>query len=334
MSRDTTISNSKSSPGGFLIVAALFILTEALVYSHRPDLVDDFWNKFIINEHRLVELKTDYDYLIMGNSIQKTGIDPTQVSDKILNLGLPGSKPQGLYLLLKRYLSGHKPPKTIFLYVDPEDPRDSMFVVLRYFVNIPEFISIWKDLSWGERRCFIFRYWASLDLRRVGFVIRDKYPGGNADFVAAMKKNKGYMPSPRSETSISDDHFAKTNDRYAGTVSLTKKDAAYLDRFVKLAASNNIKIVLLGIVMPKELYDMLDKSGFNRDWFLFFEVMKRRAYPNVHFVDDPILFMENRYFGDMSHMNREGSKLYTEYFKNRVFRDGSSLPNSLKINEL
>lgn len=318
MRKSITISSFRKIPGAFLVVFILFLLTEWIIYSNRPNLIEDYWNKFLINEHALLDLPGDYDYLIMGDSIQKTGIYPIPVSDNILNLGLPGGKPMGLFLLLERYLKGHNPPKAIFLYVDPEDTGDSIFVILRYFISNLEFISIWKDLTWGERRIFIMRYWASLDLRKVDLTIRDKYPYSNAVFVKHMIENRGYMPSPRAGKSIGDNYFLTHKERYQNQISISKRDMKYLDRIIDLASSKNIKIIFLGFLLPEELYDILEKTGFNSDYTSFFEILKQH-YPEAIFVKDPILYLENKYFGDASHVNNSGSKIYTMYFKNQAF---------------
>lgn len=316
--KNITISSFRKIPGALLIVLALILLTEWSIYLLRPILIDDYWNKFIINEHNLIDQPGDYDYLIIGDSIQKTGINPRNVDDKILSLGLPGAKPTGLYIMLKRYLAKHKAPKAIFLFVDPEDQRDSSLVVLRYFIAIPEAISLWKDLTPEERKCFVMKYWASLDMRKVGMVVRDKYPGANSSFVEEMRSNNGYMAAPGTNKTIEDDFFVKTKRRYAEKTSMSGIDIKYLDRFVKLAESKNIKIVFLGALFPKELYGILEKSGFNSDYLSFLEKMKLK-YPNVYFVKDPILYLDNKYFGDMTHVNKAGSAVYTQYFKTQVF---------------
>lgn len=322
MRKGITIFSFKKLPGGFIILLSLFILTEGFIYSIRPNLIDDFWNKFIINEHYLIDLPRDYEYLIMGDSLQKTGINPTKVSDRILNLGLPGSKPCGLYLMLKRYLKKHKTPKAIFLYIDPEPERDSFFVILRYFVTNLEFISVWRDLTWRERQIFMVRYWTSLDLRKVGLTVRDKYPNNNRIFVSDMKKNAGYMPAPRSQIAIADNYFSKTKERSnQDKISMSKRDIKYLHKFMRLAASYKIKIVFLGIAFPKELHDILEKTGFNNDYIAFVKALKWH-YPDIYFVKDPVLFLENRYFGDPSHVNKNGSYIYTEYFRIAVFPIG------------
>ncbi len=319
-----TISSFKRMPGGFMLLLILAVLTEWFVYSIRPILIDDFWNKFIINEHYLIDMPKDYEYLIMGNSVHKTGINPTDVSDKILNLGLPGSKPLGLYIMLKRYLRRHRPPRAIFLYVDPEPVYESFLVILRYFVNDPEFISVWNDLTWEERRVFVMRYWASLDLRQVGLVVRDRYPQNNKVFIENMKRNNGYMPSATFDKVIADDHFSKTKERCSHKLAITKRDMKYFDKFVKLAASNNIKIVFLGLILPKELHDIFEKTGFNNDYLTFIKVLKLK-YPDIYFVEQPILYLENKYFGDQLHVNKNGIIIYTEYFKNQLFVPYSSL---------
>jgi len=263
-------------------------------------------------------MSLDYQYLIMGDSLQKTGINPTLVSDKVLNLGLPGAKPLGQYIMLKRYLKKHKPPKAIFLYVDPEDAGDSSLVILRYFVRFSEYLSIWRDLTWRERGYFILRYWVSLDTRKVGLTLRDRYPGSNNDFVNSMKENQGYMPSPGAEYAIDDDYFLKTKERYQDKVTISERDMKYLDKIVELASSKGIKIVFMGFVLPKELYGILEGTGFNKDYLSFLKLLKKR-YPNTYFTKTPILYLENGYYGDTSHMNKVGTLAYTTHFKNQIF---------------
>ncbi len=302
-----------------LLVLALIILTEGYVYYNRPDLITDYWNKFLINEPNLIDQPKDYDYLIMGDSIQKTGIDPTMISNNVLNIGLPGAKPLGQYLLLKRYLEKHKAPRAIFLFIDPEYEHDSLFVILRYFVNIPEFFAIWKDLTWEEREIFIMRYWASLDIRKVSLTERNKYPYPNEIFIDAMKKNQGYMPSPGTENSISNDYFSVDKEaRRQDKISITKRDMKYLDRLINLTHSHNIKVVFFGYFIPKELYDIFEKNGFIDSNARFINELKLR-YPDALFAKDSIMFLDNNYFGDMSHLNKKGMKIYTDYFKDKIF---------------
>ena len=319
MSKNITISSFKNIPKGLFIAVALFLLTECFVYSNRAELTKDYWNKFLLNEHTLLDSPGDYDYLIMGDSIQKTGIQPLLVDEKMLNLGLPGGKPMSLYIMLKRYLENHRPPKVIFLYIDPEDSRDSLNVILRYFVKIPEFISIWKDLTPKERQIFMTRYLATLDLRKVNLTQRDDYPYDNETFVKGMKKNHGYLPSPQSGISISEDYFVNNRARCRSGISLSRNDMKYLGKFMKLAASKNTKIVFLGFLLPRELYDILEKTGFNKEYRAFYEKLQK-IYPEWSYVKEPIYYMDNKYFGDKSHLNREGSEIYTDYFKNEIFR--------------
>lgn len=319
MRKNISISNFNKTPLGVVLTLALFILTESFIYYHRPDLITDYWNKFLINERNLIDQPKDYDYLIMGDSIQKTGIDPTTVNDKILNLGLPGAKPMGQYLILERYLEKHKPPRAIFLFIDPEFERDSLFVILRYFVNIPEFFSIWRDLTWRERQIFIMRYWASLDMRKTGLTKRDTYPYPNAVFVGEMKKNQGYMPSPGTDKSIENDYFAANKElRRQDKISIATRDMRYLDKLIDLARSRNIKVIFFGYFIPKELYDIFEKNGFIKDNTRFINELKLR-YPEAVFTKDFILHLDNSYFGDASHLNKNGMKIYTDYFMNQVF---------------
>jgi hypothetical protein len=318
MPKNITISSFKKLPGGFLICLALFLAMEWFLFSNRAFFMDDFWNKIIVNEHELIDMPGDRNYLIIGDSLQKTGIDPRQVSDSLLNLGLPGAKPMGQYLLLKRYLEKHRPPKAIFLYIDPEDAQQSMSVILRYFVSIPEFISVWSDLNWQERSYFLTRYWESLDMRTIGGITRDRYKGSNKDMVKTIKSGQGYIPTYRAVDVIDGDYFRKTKFRYATRISISARDMKYLDKLMALAKDNNIKVVFLGMFLPGELDGIFRKSGFIKDYMAFLETAKNR-YPEVYFLDEPIKVVENRYFADISHVNTEGAGLYTGYFKDNIF---------------
>ncbi len=318
VSKNTTIFSSNKLPAACVAALLLLILTEALIYVNRPLFIKDYWNKFLINEHSLIDQKRDYDYLIIGDSIQKTGIDPLKVDNDLLSLGLPGGKPMSQYLLLDRYLKTHKPPKAIFLYIDPEAPMDSLFVILRYFVSIPEAITIWRDLKWSEKQIYLMKFWASLDLRKTGLIKRAEYSGTNTKFLDTMIANRGYMPIPDADKSIGDDYFKNHKDRYQRAISFSKNDLKYLDKLTALAESKKIRVVFIGFVLPKELHDILEISGFNKSYWAFFKYLQVR-YKKAYFVKQNIMFLDNKYFGDQAHVNNEGSEIYTEYFKNKIF---------------
>ena len=264
-------------------------------------------------------MEGDFDYLIMGDSVQKTGIRPVKVNDDLLNIGLPGAKPLSQYLLLKRYLEHHDPPKTVFLYIDPEDPRDSFYMILRYFVNIPEFIEIFQDLTWKEREIFFLRYLASIDLRKTGLVKRDEFQGSNSEFVKTLLDNRGFMPSPRSDISLPPNYFEKNTERVTDNITMTERDMKYLDKLMKLLSEHKIDVVFLHFLEPRGLRVELEETGFNRNYNDFIRLMKRK-YPEVYFAKNPILVMGNSLFGDMSHVNARGSEVFTEIFRDKIFK--------------
>jgi hypothetical protein len=63
---------------------------------------------------------------------------------------------------------------------------------------------------------------------------------------------------------------------------------------------------------------MLKKTGFYDDYKEFLQTLKR-DYPDAYFVEDPTPYFDNRFFGDLMHLNGEGAKIYTEYFKDKVY---------------
>ncbi|MDD5489019.1 MAG: hypothetical protein PHH49_08705, partial [Candidatus Omnitrophica bacterium] len=253
------------------------------------------------------------------DSVQKTGIRAYEVNGEILLPTLPGGKPMNLYFLLKRYLAEHAPPQAIFLYIDPFTPEDSSLVVLRYFTSIPEFLDMWPDLTWRERKVFISRYWASLDLRKVGLTQRRKYPYSNKKLVDDMVSHNGYIEAPEAEGEIPADYFSEHVERFQFRTDIRQVDLKYLDKFMRLAAANGIDVVFMGMVVPEGLNAVLEDLGFNADYIGFYDGLKSE-YPKAYFLSEPILTLENRYFCDSTHLNTRGSELYTEYFKNDIFQ--------------
>jgi|GEM_PF-3286344 hypothetical protein len=318
MPKHTTTSSFNKALAAVIACAVFVVATEWYIYANRPGIIKDFWSKFVINERLLIDQPKDFDYLIIGDSIQKTGIDPTRVAGDILCLGLPGGKPMGLYLLFKRYLSAHKPPKAVFLYVDPENAYQSLDSILRYFVTVPEALSVWGDLTPRERQVFITRYWASLDMRIMRTLMRDEYHGSNDLFVKDLIGNRGYMSAPRAENSLPEDSFNKNTPRVCDDISVSASDLKYLDKFMGLARGSNVKVVFLGFVVPEQLYRILAENGFTGKYRRFYEGLKSR-YPDAGFVDEPVAYLPNRFFGDYFHMNKKGVSLYTEYFNDKVF---------------
>jgi hypothetical protein len=324
MQKNISTSSFKNLPAALLICLALILLTEWFLFANRADFINNFWNKFLVNEHVLTEMEKDFDYLIVGDSLQKTGIDTALASDNVLNIGLPGSKPMSQYMLLKRYLKTHKPPKAIFLFIDPEYPEDSLLVILRYYASIEDFIEVYHDLNWKERRYFLMRYWASLDMRGVGGMMEDSYPGSNAQFVDTLKENLGFMHAPRADKAIAEDEFARSIDRDQSRISISDIDTKYFDKLLKLSKDKGIKVVLMGQLFPKELYNRFERNGFNDEYRAYLAVLKSR-YPELYFDKDPILYINNKYFGDVSHLNSKGSAIYTTYFKERLLKPYSEM---------
>ncbi len=315
------MTNFKRVPHAFLWTLLLIVLTEFFVYSNRESLVHDYWNKFVINEKVLAEAPGDYDYLILGNSIQKTGIRPADVSDRLLSIGLAGAKPLAQVALLKRYLRKHKPPKVIFLYVDPENQYDTMQVIARYFFDFTEFGTYASDLSRDERDAYVWKMFSTLDHRKVGLgQDRVAYGGPNAEFVRALLANRGFMQSPFHDRILADDFYAthKTHRRIQPSITIEPRDRKYFDELMTVADQSGIRVVFLGMVVPEELGAIFETNGFFKEYREYLAALRAR-YPRVTLPGGETFGIANKYFGDFQHMNDQGVEFYTRYFKEEVF---------------
>ena len=306
----------KKAPA-FFLAATLIFATEAFVYANRPALVRDYWNKFLIDEPALLENPGSYSQVLLGNSTQKTGVRAAEIGPDFLALGLAGAKPMAHYLLFERYLKKHPAPKTMYLFIDGEDQADSLLVILRYFADLPEFLSVWRDLSWKERSVFLSKYFATLDFRKVSLRRRTEYSGSDQEFRQKMTENQGFMPAPDYPVDITDDYYELTGHRTDAKIVFDGRDDKYLGKLLTLARAKGTRVVLVPMLVPQGLMPHLMESGFAAKYGELLDGVKKR-FPETTMPRELFVVMPNSYFEDPDHLNEQGSVMLTEYFRSKV----------------
>lgn len=307
-------------PLTFAAVLLIVAMSEAGAYRDRAEWIRDYWNRFTLSEPRLIESPGEFRYLLLGNSIQKTGIRPAELDPEFLSLGLPGAKPLSHYFLLKRYLAGHAAPERIFLYLDPFDERLNFQLVLRYFFNDAEFGEARPDLNREERDAYFSRVIAMIDRRqewRLKF--RPKAEGSYDDFVRSLIANRGYMPAATSSQKLDATNFDPSDPGFDQSIrfSFKPRDWKYLDKLLALCRENDIRVRIGELVFPAELQARAAENGFLRDYDGFWDELKRK-YPWVEFAPSALVAAPKERFGDIEHLNAEGSRWYTRYFFQEV----------------
>lgn len=316
MDNPISTSNSRTHgrwPTAFIAAALLVLCTEIWVYAHRADLMDDYWNKFLINEKWAIA-QPPTPYVVMGNSMQKTGLDPRLISDELTLLGVPGAKPLGLEMLLRRYLEHHPAPATIYLYIDPEDTLEQTSVILRYFATVQDALRVWGELSPSERRAFIGRYFATMDMRILSRDrSRPRFIGHNDYFIGFMLDGRGYMPAPDAERTLRPDYFRRHPWRVQVGYSFPDRERRALDRVLKLARERGIRVVLLSSIIPRTVAEAWKNNGFIDRYKRLREDLSVQ-YPDLRWEGPAVVAYPDGLFGDYGHLNRSGVRFYSSRF--------------------
>ncbi|MCG3176812.1 MAG: hypothetical protein MOGMAGMI_01776 [Candidatus Omnitrophica bacterium] len=311
----TSSSKPLRAPAAWALAALTILGVEAWVYAHRADMISDYWNKFLINERWAVELPWT-PRVVMGNSMQKTGLDPRRISDDLTLLGVPGAKPTGIEMLLERYLDTHRRgPETLYLYIDPEDTLEQTSVILRYFASVSDALRIWGELTPYERWAFIGRYFATLDLRIMSRDAgsRPKFIGHNDYFIAFMKDGRGYMPAPHAGRSIDPDYFVRDPWRVTVGYSFPEREWKALGRVLGRCRERGIRVVLLSTIVPRTVAKAWRENGFVQKYDDL-RTRIRQVYPEVAWEGPAVVAYPDGLFGDYGHLNTRGVRFYSSRF--------------------
>ena len=199
-------------------------------------------------------------------------------------------------------------------------------IIKEDFLNFSEISELYNDINseddifWKENEFDYNEY--NLINRFKAYLTKIKFP---IFFSAEIKNSKflrksgnlkiGYkIKNQMGFFTYSNKNFS---DLYNQEVSLNsfninKTISRYLERLFKLANDNNIKIIYLNTP-----FNQASKLNLNNDFFLNYEKQFQKykmEFPDVIFYSQ-IFSYENKYFGDPSHLNKNGSKKFSNYVK-------------------
>ena len=92
----------------------------------------------------------------------------------------------------------------------------------------------------------------------------------------------------------------------------------YFGRLLKLCSDNGIETVVMQAPMNEASYDKLD-AGYVREYFAYMRQFENDN-PGILFEAE-IPCYSNRYFGDSSHLNAEGARIYTQEIFDRYVKE-------------
>ena len=267
--------------------------------------------------------------LILGDSRAMADIIPERLGDSYVNLGIGGATTIEMYYTLKHYIENNGAPKRVFImfapfhysYMDNYKTRTMYFKHLGFFEAMEVY---------GQGKSYGAAVFDDFDR----FDILSMYSGLPDSYLPALINAKvcGRLDDNRQRY---DEQIRNRGQAYYGTAdgcdylnyeaSYTQMDRGgehtlitqYFDRLLKLCADSGTETFVLQAPMNRASWEQLD-AGYVKEYFSYMKKFENDN-PGIGFEDE-IPCYENEYFGDSSHLNARGAKIYTEQVFDRYVK--------------
>jgi hypothetical protein len=234
-----------------------------------------------------------YEVVVVGNSMPQTSIDDALLP-KTLNCAGAGNYTLISFFKLRTILSHIPSVKVVFLTFGPwvEDESE-----IKRASFIPGLDVVVPDLSLEEFIKLDVSYYAKL--KAIQGAWRNLLKSSNE-----LKRpflNSGYLPNERSRLDVD------INRRGMYIYAKTFKPSQYYHEIETLCKQKNIKIIFL------------ETPIYHRDhYFPDVDIIRQRYFPDVEFWRFDTCNLPESCYGDITHLNAQGAKVFTPIFCERL----------------
>lgn len=274
------------------------------------------------------------DVIILGDSRPMAGVIPAVISDKCISLCLTGGSAVESYYVLKKFLTRHKPPETVFISMTPENTRltNKTFwqrTVKYDFLNMAAAMDVihksieLNDMTMNEdgSQHPLWLNYIKLYLMKAKLLYYYKGDLKANLLVMGLKRNKSvYEQIKKNKGNI---HFGKGKDTVKSAIETTKTrfkpsetTGYYYNELIRLCHDNGIKIIISIAPYNKTSYYNIKKQ-YLADYTDF---LLRLPVNGNDIIDDIIFYYDDDLFEDASHLNEDGARKYSNYVKMKYFR--------------
>ena len=279
-----------------------------------------------VEKGRELPVGTDGISLVLGDSRAMADIIPEMCGDSYVNLGMGGATSIEMYYTLKHYIANNGVPGKIFIMFAPfhYSYMDNYRTRTMYFHHLTfrEAMEVYGQARTAAADGAPPKSFEEIDTAAV----LSNYLRSPSVYLPALINSRavGRLDDNRSRYAeqvnarghalygtmdgcdylnyeASYEHMEKGGDHRLIT--------AYFGRLLQLCSSNGIETVVLQAPMNRASYDMLD-ADYVSEYTSYMKVFASE-YKDITFETD-IPCYDNGYFGDSSHLNDSGARLYTE----------------------
>ncbi|WP_190810944.1 hypothetical protein [Flagellimonas sp. S3867] len=295
----------------------------------------------------VMESNNTFSNLIIGDSRVIAGINPDALGSNYYNLALGGGTPMEGYYSLKRMLEAGKKVDTIVVsYAPIHFEQSEMFwdrQVKYNFYNLDEIDEIFSELNteneifWTYEGDKNFEESEKNTLIRRAYKTYFKFPTElrtelsksfllrgytNYNVYQEIKNRRGCFDFGRADFSNDLNVEAKRIDFSPKKVLISS-----LEKMFALAEKNSVTVMYVSLPMNRTSYRAL--SDEYREGVKQMDRALKRKHPEVEFINPALVYYDDTYFGDASHLNKKGREKFTFELKQYVSKTLFESQNSL-----
>lgn len=259
------------------------------------------WGVVVFNRPLLC--KTDANVLFLGNSRIQYGIDDRLIP-KSLNVGLNADNYVFAYLKLKLLKKYNPQIDTLFLGVDEAS-------VFHYFqISGDKFHPFFWDVLTVDDWLFFLKndraiFQSPLEWLKILYPLKSYIEPVSFQQLGIG----GFSELIRDKLQVDIEKHKDVEEGHASKKRINLFQDLYLKKIVSFCCQENIKLFFLN--MPS--YPIGDKDSDDlRNYALSFK--------DIPYYDFETVQLPDSCYGDISHLNYKGAKIFTEIFRNTVWR--------------
>jgi len=298
----------------FLLVILIALILNDLLFSWQIPRNSDIKPYWMLNKE-----DQHYDIAIIGSSRTYSGLNTDRLVNGLhlesgINLSMDGTGYPELYLILHKFLKQNS-IDTLFLGTDLYSLGVGFFTApfhpyfyFPFIYNRDDFI-ILKDIYGFKAICWKY----------IPFLRYAEYNSqlGLKQFLASVFSNERGRKLDNTNGDISNNGQLTTNlisyldSIYPPrTIELDPVNLKYIDKIIKLALDNDIKIIMINV--PE--YFKINANQLNRDDLI--DSIKYAAFKyNLLFLEvtDKRFLADTTLFANFTHLNHHGAEVFTDY---------------------
>lgn len=303
-----------------------FLLVYAVVWFFPEYYMDEEYPVWMQQKDYINKINDKKEVLCLGDSRMKADLMPKLVDESVYNMALGGSSPIEMYYTLLNYMKYHPIPKAVIigfapLHYSSLDMRYKRNFYFHYF-NYNEMLESQEQIFRSNNVPTKIQYKELVELHN--YALRSPYKYYKTLILSKMQRINSYK-SMYDSCAKSRGHMyfgqeEKNNimnqEAHLSNFTVLQSNDFYMRKLLLLCIYNDIPVYIEQLPMNLASYEAINKSGY---YIQYQKYMDELAKISGVIVNKEIPCYSDDMFGDNSHLNRKGAKIYSTYFKKKYF---------------